>query len=63
MATKNTNSNFTAVIRDEGLAEALTEFQWNNRLTRPELVRQAIDEFAVNHGIVATVKDSAEAPA
>lgn len=56
------NSNFTAVIRDETFVEALTDYQWDNRLTRPELVRLAIDEFAANHGITAST-ETAEAPA
>lgn len=54
------NSNFTAVIRDEEYVEALTDYQWSNRLTRPELVRKAVDEFAANHGIKLP---STEAPA
>jgi hypothetical protein len=54
------NSNFTAVIRDEEYVEALTDYQWNNRLTRPELVRKAVDEFATNHGIKVP---TAETPA
>lgn len=56
------NSNFTAVIRDEEFVEALTDYQWSNRLTRPELVRLAIDEFAANHGIAPST-ETAEAPA
>lgn len=60
MTTKAKNSNFTAVIRDEEYVEALTDYQWSNRLTRPELVRKAVDEFAANHGIKVP---SAETPA
>lgn len=53
MAPKATakSSNFTAVIRDEDYVEALTDYQWANRLTRPELVRAAIDFFAEAKGI------------
>lgn len=65
MSTKN--SNFTAVIKDEAIVEALTDYQWNNRLTRPELVRKAIDEFAAAHNIVAkpveVAADQPELPA
>jgi hypothetical protein len=61
MVQKAKNSNFTAVIRDEDYVEALTDYQWSNRLTRPELVRTAIDEFAANHGIkVPAVETPAE---
>lgn len=61
MATKAKNSNFTAVIRDENYVEALTDFQWNNRLTRPELVRRALDEFAQRNGITVPSAEAAEA--
>lgn len=68
MAPKATakNSNFTAVIRDEDYVEALTDYQWSNRLTRPELVRAAIDFFAEAKGIkvpAESEEENAEAPA
>lgn len=63
MAKRVTTSNFTAVVKDENLVEALTDYQWANRLTRPELVRLALDEFVINHGIEVAPEDSAEAPA
>ena len=65
MAPKATakNSNFTAVIRDEEYTEALTDYQWSNRLTRPELVRAAIDFFAEAKGITVPKAENTEAPA
>jgi len=60
MAPKTKNSNFTAVIRDEEYVEALTDYQWSNRLTRPELVRAAIDFFAEAKGIKVPSADEAE---
>lgn len=56
------NVSFGAVIPAE-YAEELTEFQWNNRLTRPQLVRAAIDAFADANGITRPADDSAETPA
>lgn len=48
---------FTANI-PEALGDALEDHRWSAKLTRPGLVRKALEEYAENHGVVP-----AEAPA
>lgn len=53
------NVSFGAVIPG-AYAEKLTDYQWENRLTRPELVRVALDEFADKRGIERPTEAPAE---
>lgn len=52
------NVSFAAVVPGTYAVE-LDNYQWENRLTRPELVRLALDAFADANGIARPLADTA----
>jgi predicted DNA-binding protein len=50
--TRGKGKQVSATVSPE-LYDALEDYGWNNRKTRTDLVRQAVEEFAERNGILA----------
>jgi predicted transcriptional regulator len=54
--TRGKGKQVSATVSPE-LYDALEDYGWNNRKTRTDLVRQAVEEFAERNGILPSPTD------